>query len=177
MYLDEEKIIKSGNTIDMFEKYIEYINSSFLVVSFSAVENYMHPLNNMPMWAYYGNNHHGICLEYEVINPIILYLAIYETARYKIASIIGNFVHLATAAAKGEISPDDDDLKRYQFSIINNLCRKHKAWRHENEYRILYPNIEKVTYGKRISLDKIGVRAKAIYLGKNCSTRNKKIYI
>lgn len=134
----------------------------------------MHPLNNMPMWAYYSNNHHGICIEYEVVNPIILYPVIYEMKRNQIASIIGNFVYLATAAAKGEIQPDNADLKLYQFLMINNLCIKHKSWLHENEYRILLPNIDKVLYGKKVLLDEIGIRIKAIYLGKYCSTRNKK---
>lgn len=96
IYLDEDKIRKSGNSVETFEKYLDYINNSFLVVSFSAEGN-IHPLNNMPMWAYYSNNHHGICIEYEVVNPIILYPIIYETTRNQIASIIGNFVYLATA--------------------------------------------------------------------------------
>lgn len=173
IYLDEDKIRKSGNSVETFEKYLDYINNSFLVVSFSAEGN-IHPLNNMPMWAYYSNNHHGICIEYEVVNPIILYPIIYETTRNQIASIIGNFVYLATAAAKGEIPPDDADLKLYQFLMINNLCRKHKSWQHENEYRILVPNVDKILHGKRVLLNQIGVKIKAIYLGRDCNTRNKK---
>lgn len=174
IYLDEDKIRKSGNQVDTFEKYLEYINNSFLVVSFSAERENRHPLNNMPMWAYYSNNHHGICIEYKVVNPIILYPVIYEIKRNQIAAIIGNFVYLATAAAKGEIPPDNADLKLYQFLMINNLCIKHNSWSHENEYRILLPNIEKVLYGKRVLLDEIGIKIKAIYLGKYCSIRNKK---
>lgn len=172
IYLDEDKIRKSGNQVDTFEKYLEYINNSFLVTSFS-VERNMHPLNNMPMWAYYSNNHHGICIEYEVVDPIILYPVMYEMKRNKVASIIGNYVYLATAAAKGEIQLDNVDLKLYQFLMINSLCIKHKSWKHENEYRILLPNIDKVLYGKRVLLDQIGIRIKAIYLGKYCSMRNK----
>ncbi len=177
IYLDEKKIIESGNTLEVVEKYVENINNSFLVISFSSVGNDIHPLNNMPMWAYYANNHHGICIEYEVVSPIVLYPAIYEAGRHKIASIIANFIHLAAQAVEGKIPPNDAELLKYQFIIINALCRKHKAWRHENEYRILYPNIDKVSFGKRILLNETGVRAKAIYLGKNCSNRNnRKLY-
>ncbi|AGF57264.1 hypothetical protein B0P06_004443 [Clostridium saccharoperbutylacetonicum] len=91
-----------------------------------------------------------------------------------LAAIIGKFVYLAIAAAKGEIPPDNADLKLYQFLMINNLCIKHESWLHENEYRVLLPNIEKVLYGKRVPLDEIGVKIKSIFLGKYCSMRNKK---
>lgn len=36
IYLDEDKILKSGNEIDVFQNYLDYINNSFLVVSFSS---------------------------------------------------------------------------------------------------------------------------------------------
>jgi len=54
------------------------------------------------------------------------------------------------------------------------ICRKHKSWQHENEYRILVPNVDKILHGKRVLLNQIGVKIKAIYLGRDCSTRNKK---
>lgn len=62
----------------------------------------------------------------------------------------------------------------YEIPSINNLCRKHKSWQHENEYRILVPNVDKILHGKRVLLNQIGVKIKAIYLGRDCSTRNKK---
>lgn len=173
LYLDEDKIKKSGNNIGDFKECLDYINNSFLVISFSANGN-IHSLNNMPMWAYYGNNHHGICIEYEVVNPKILYPVSYEIQRNKVAYVIGNFIYLAGAASKGKISPNNDKLKLYNFLMIGNLCRKHKSWQHENEYRILVPNEDKVSNGKRVLLNKIGIKIKAIYLGKECSARNKK---
>ncbi|NSB46118.1 hypothetical protein B0P06_005889 [Clostridium saccharoperbutylacetonicum] len=73
-----------------------------------------------------------------------------------LAAIIGKLL-FGIAAAKGEIPPDNADLKLYQFLMINNLCIKHESWLHENEYRY-YAKYREVLYGKRVPLDEIGVK-------------------
>lgn len=176
IYLDEEKIKNSGNSVEDFEGYLKIINDRFLVVSFS-VEGDIHPLNNMPLWGYYGNSHHEICIEYEVTDPVLLHPISYEKKRNKIASFIGQYIYLSSLTYNGQISPDDKTLQSYIFLLVKSLCIKHKSWEHENEYRILFLNTEEITNGKRVPLDDIGVKIKAIYLGKKCSTRNKnKLY-
>jgi hypothetical protein len=173
MYLDEMKIINSGNNIETFNKYKKYINDSFLITSF-CVEGEIHPLNNMPMWAYYGNNHHGICVEYEVVDPISLYPVSYEGKRNPMTSVLGNFVTLALDAMSGKISPQNPDLLKYQFLMLNLMCVKHCSWKQENEFRILYPITRLEENGKRLSDKEMGIKMKAIYIGKDCSIRNKK---
>lgn len=173
MYLDEKKIIDSGNDVETFYEYKKYINDAFLTASFCA-EGELHPLNNMPMWAYYGNNHHGICVEYEVKNPLCLYPVSYEKERYSMTSVMGNFVALALDAVKGRISPQDPNLLKYQFLMLNLMCVKHRSWKQENEFRILYPDIHQKEAGKRLLDEEIGLKMRAIYIGKDCSNRNKK---
>lgn len=173
MYLDEEKIIKSGNDIETFQEYWKHIADSFLTVSLCA-ENDIHPLNNMPMWAYYGNSHHGICVEYTVNNPICLYPVSYEPERNPMTVVLSNFVSLALDAVNGKIPGDNPELLQYQFLLLNLMCVKHKSWKQENEYRILFPCIRLSENGKRISLKEIGLEINAIYVGKDCSDRNKK---
>jgi len=173
MYLDEEKIVKSGNDIETFQEYWKQIANSFLTVSFCA-ENDILPLNNMPMWAYYGNNHHGICVEYIVNNPICLHPVSYEPERNPMTVVLGNFVSLALDAVNGKIPGNNPELLQYQFLILNLMCLKHKSWRQENEYRILFPCTRFSENGKRISLKEIGLEINAIYVGKDCSDRNKK---
>lgn len=173
MYLDEEKILKSGNNVDTFYKYWESITNNFITVSFCAEKEDIHPLNNMPMWAYYSNNHHGICVEYNVCNPSCLYPVSYEKQRYPMSSVLGNFISLASDAVSGKISGQNPELLKYQFLIINLMCVKHRSWQQENEFRILYPETRLSENGKRVGLKDIGLEISAIYLGKDCSSRNK----
>lgn len=173
MYLDEKKIVDSGNNVEIFYEYKKYINDSFLVTSFCA-EGELHPLNNMPMWAYYGNNHHGICVEYEVKNPICLYPVSYAKERGSMTSVLGNFVTLALDAQAGRISPQNPDLLKYQFLMLNLMCVKHQSWKHEYEFRILYPVVHLKETGKRLRDKEMGLKMRAIYIGKDCSIRNKK---
>lgn len=172
MYLDEDKILKSGNDIDTFYKYWKYITDCFITVSFCAEKDDIHPLNNMPMWAYYANNHHGICVEYNVCNPICLYPVSYERERNPMSVVVANFVKLALQAINGKIAGNDPELLKYQFLILNLMCVKHRTWEQENEYRILFPNPGLKENGKRVELKEIGLKANAIYLGKDCSSRN-----
>lgn len=173
MYLDEDKILKSGNDVDTFYEYWKYITNSFVTVSFCAEKEDIHPLNNMPMWAYYSNNHHGICVEYNVCNPICLYPVSYEQERNPMSVVLGNFVALALDAVDGKISGQNPELLKYQFIILNLMCVKHRSWRQENEFRILFPYPRLSGNGERLSLKEIGLEISAIYLGKDCSSRNK----
>ena len=173
MYLDEDKILKSGNDVDIFYEYWKYITNSFITVSFCAEKEDIHPLNNMPMWAYYSNNHHGICVEYNVSNPICLYPVSYEQERNPMSVVLGNFVSLALDAVNGKISGQNPELLKYQFLILNLMCVKHRSWRQENEFRILFSYPRLSGNGKRMSLKEIGLDISAIYLGKDCSSRNK----
>lgn len=174
MYLDEDRILKSGNDVETFYEYWRYITNCFVTVSFCAEKGDMHPLNNMPMWAYYSNNHHGICVEYNVCNSICLYPVSYESERNPMSAVLGNFVALALDAVHGKISGQNSELLKYQFVILNLMCIKHKSWQQENEFRILFPYPKLKEDGKRLGLRDIGLEISAIYLGKDCSNRNKK---
>lgn len=173
MYLDEDKILKSGNSVDTFYEYWKYITNSFVTVSFCAEKEDIHPLNNMPMWAYYANNHHGICVEYNVTNPICLYPVSYEPQRNPMSVVLGNFVSLALDAVNGKISGQNPELLKYQFLILNLMCVKHRSWKQENEFRILFPDPRSIGNGKRVNLKNIGLDISAIYVGKDCTNRNK----
>jgi hypothetical protein len=53
------------------------------------------------------------------------------------------------------------------------MCVKHRSWKQENEFRILYPIIRLKENGKRLSDIEMGIKMKVIYIGKECNTRNK----
>ncbi len=170
--LDDKKIKKSGNEPKIFYGYKKLFNDIFLTTSF-CVEDGIHPLNNMPMWAHYGNSHHGICVEYEVINPIFLHQVLYEEKKLPMTSILGNFLSLTLESKEGSIPTQNDDLFKYQTLMIKMMCIKHRSWKQENEFRIIYPVGKLKESGKRLLEEKIGLKIKAIYLGKECSNCNK----
>ncbi len=90
------------------------------------------------------------------------------------SAVLGDFVALALDAVHGIISGQNPELLKYQFVILNLMCIKHRSWQQENEFRILFPNPKLKEDGKRLGLRDIGLEISAIYLGKNCSNRNKK---
>jgi hypothetical protein len=54
------------------------------------------------------------------------------------------------------------------------MCVKHRSWKQENEFRILYPATRLKGNGKRLSDIEMGIKMKAIHIGKDCNIRNKK---
>jgi hypothetical protein len=51
-------------------------------------------------------------------NPVL-----YEDKRNPMTSILGNFVTLALDAVSGKISPQNPDLLKYQFLMLNLMCK------------------------------------------------------
>jgi len=86
--------------------------------------------------------------------------------------VLGNFVALSLDAVNGKISGQNPELLKYQFLILNLMCVKHRSWKQENEFRILFPYPRLRENGKRVDLKDIGLEISAIYLGKDCSIRN-----
>ena len=89
------------------------------------------------------------------------------------AAVLGNFVSLALDAVNGKISGQNPELLKYQFIVLNLMCIKHRSWKQENEFRILFPCPRFQGNGKRVGLEEIGLEISAIYVGKDCSSRNK----
>ncbi len=118
----------------------------------------------------------SLCLKkrgiYDICNPICLYPVSYEQERNPMSVVLGNFVALSLDAVNGKISGQNPELLKYQFLILNLMCVKHRSWKQENEFRILFPYPRLRENGKRVGLKDIGLEISAIYLGKDCSIRN-----
>lgn len=52
---------RSGFTAEQFQKFADHIKSNSRFCCFSNADEKQ---QNMPMWAYYSNNHRGFCVEY-----------------------------------------------------------------------------------------------------------------
>lgn len=117
--------------LDPAEKRIEEIYrivnntiSHFGLVSFA--KNY----DVLPMWAYYGSNFSGMCLEF-------------DTAAFEISDFQNEELRPITYArtALRPLSAADLFSKRLQAAMIARLTRKRIEWAHEKEWRYIVGSI------------------------------------
>jgi len=74
---------------------------------------------NILMWAHYGRNHEGVCLQFETVwNPRV-------------------FTRLQEVQYSQEY-PVVDYVNDFERDVLTPLVRKHKGWGYENEWRILH---------------------------------------
>lgn len=168
MYIDHDKLAKYNYDSYILSKFDELINQkikTWAVVSLSA-----NSFDCLPMWAYYTNNYTGFCVEYEVINPDLIFPVGYEPNRIPVASIIANFYcEFQKMMERGEDTNPEVDF--YASIIQHQLYLKHESWKAEKEYRIVYHLSTGI--GKNISISQLGLKTKRICAGYNCTTEHK----
>lgn len=162
MLIDKEKFSEAGYPIEIIEKYQTIFDfNDYGVTCLSS-----NSVNYLPMWAYYANNHKGFCVEYEVIKKNCIHEVLYEPERIKIASLIFQY-------KEAIISGQKEKASCYAKIISQNLFIKANTWKHEKEYRIVYP-IDENSKGMNVPVYKLGMRTSRIVAGMNCSEDNKK---
>ena len=145
---------------DFFAGHIKY----FLLVSLSA-----NAPDNLPMWAYYTNNHRGFCIEYDVIHPGQICRLFYAPKRYNITKIFVETLRSIVAGVKyGREFPADHEKK---MVIKNRFYMKSDSWQHENECRIIHLE-EEEKIGTNIPIDSVGLKIRRIIAGVNCSAEH-----
>lgn len=169
MYIDVKKLEAANYDkvlIDAFKNYLKDQEDSWTVLSLSNAG-----IESLPMWAYYSNNHKGFCIEYTVEDPELIYPVSYEQKRVPIASIIaGMFSEFEQAYNNHE--PLSLDALFYACVMRYQFLMKHVSWKHEEEYRIIYPFVTNI--GNNMLINKIGLRTSRIVAGINCSDEHKK---
>lgn len=163
LYYEKKILEDKGWNIEFIDKIFDSIKGSTLITSFTASA-----YNNIPMWAHYSNNHHGICIEYEVENPSWLYPVSYETNRVCINSILTNTISdIIKASVKKEKNIKYIKIDRNLF-IISTLGAmiKNKRWSYEEEWRLIGKNFN--NSGTQSKIKNFGLRVKSIYIGVNC---------
>lgn len=169
MFIDREKLKQHSypdDIINYFEDLLKNLSLSWALVSLSAND-----FDCLPMWAYYTNNHEGYCVEYDVLKPDAIYRVGYETDRIPIATIISNFYSEFTKMLESK-EKTNEELKFYAMLIQQQFFLKHSSWKHENEYRIIYPMLNKL--GVSVPIENIGLRTSKIVAGLNCLEEHKK---
>lgn len=129
---------------------------------------------NMPMWAYYANNHKGYCVEYTFSDKQKDYVfpVSYEKERQEATSQLANLIYdevsIAIKSQDATVSEKLDRLNpesaRTNVVIFLTIAAKHKSWSHEKEYRIIASN----------NHDSFPAIPSKIYAGMDCSKENLK---
>ncbi|MCR4615479.1 MAG: DUF2971 domain-containing protein [Clostridiales bacterium] len=140
------------------------LSDSMLLCSFLDSDQF-----NLPMWFAYSNNHKGYCIKYKINKKQIFWKVLYNEYRMPVLSIPLNLLH--EMKKSDEIGSETALLKQYRYIMHLILNTKHSSWKHENEYRILYPN-EKGR-GQNISNNLLGLIPTELYVGLNCISEYK----
>ncbi len=170
MYIDKKKLKEhnySDDFISGFENLFKQQIDEWDILSLSNSG-----VDSLPMWAYYTNNSKGFCIEYDVENPMAIFPVSYEPKRIPIASIIANFFNeFCKMMEKGEET--NPEVEFYALVLRYQLYSKHISWKHEKEFRIIYPHDLSSEYGQNVNINKLGIKANRIIAGIDCSDENK----
>lgn len=141
-------------------KAIEFLFHSMCLCSFidSSPEN-------LPMWAFYSNNHKGYCIRYRIEKKELFRKVLYEDNRMPIASIPMHFLEESSKSSK--LGYETEELKWYRFILTILFSTKHSSWKAENEYRIWYPANHGC--GQNVSNQDLGIIPEDVFLGKDCT--------
>ena len=169
IYFDKKTEIKYKYPPGLIEYVLNYAKNIFKIASFTISFD-----DNMPMWAHYANNHEGFCIEYEVNNPRYLYPISYENNRQEVTKTVFKFIQeMMDEIDKENLSENNFKyIRQIRMFIIYSII-KHKKWTYEDEYRIVFYDINSENNGKLISLNEIGLKTKQIYIGYNCDREHK----
>ncbi len=147
---------------DMLEK----LRENFIFCSFTDSD-----YKNMPMWAYYANNHQGYCINYKINKKILFQKILYEDERFGFSTLIARYMYEVITCDENRVETNYLKQIRYFLMIIQNM--KHSSWSHEQEYRIVMPS----NVAKTIPNSLLGVEIQDITVGLKCSSENiKRIY-
>lgn len=147
---------------DMVITYYNSLAKSFKYTCLSDTDE-----NNMPMWAYYANNHQGFCVEYLLCEMQKKYIfpVTYEPERVSANAITTNLLYeYMKMKEEGKNYTDTSaDANLYLQMMILSLAAKHKSWEHEKEYRIICHR------------DDFPAIPSKIYIGLNCKEEYRKL--
>ena len=163
MIVDSQKLRNAGYSqelIDAYKKLLDLENYGITCLSDNQIDY-------LPMWAYYTNNHKGFCVEYDICKKSCIHEVMYETERIKIASL---FIQSKEALKKAILTGKRTEADIMAKILLQNLFVKAETWKHEKEYRIIYPIENKD--GKNVCVNNLGMRISKIVAGINCSNTN-----
>ena len=167
--IDKAKFETKGFSKDVINAYADCLDFSheYGVCCLSNV-----PVDYLPMWAYYTNNHRGFCIEYEVLKNDYIFEVMYEPKRYSVFSSILQLASELQKLVKHDRSFDERKALELGYMFLFNMLIKSDNWAHEHEFRILYNMDLRNKKGDNISLDTLGLKTTMIIGGYKCNPDN-----
>lgn len=164
MYLDEGALTKAGfrDFIETGRKMLEDSSRDLAVTALSA-----NSFDSLPMWAHYGGNHKGFCVEYQVVSPDRVYEVYYEPRRIPAGEILLRFRSANSASLMGEAGSDEEALLWTRLTMQQYVI-KHESWKYEHEFRAFCPLLGEDT-GQLFPITGVGLKTSRIVAGKECS--------
>lgn len=167
MYVSSEEVKKYGLDMNLIDYARRIFYDLYLIGCFTTNLE-----ASMPMWAHYGNNHRGCCVEYKIRKPEFFFKVSYEPQRAPATVFFQRFFYFWQKMKEGIITEQEQrELDSYILFFQHNLTIKHNSWMYENEYRLLFPQSKvknKINGGATISNNDLGIEITAIYLGISC---------
>lgn len=113
-------IMPVGKSVASLYKMLADEMDHFALVSFAGT------YEDLPMWAYYGSNFAGMCLEF-------------DSATLTIGDFDGEKLLPVTYARRPlpPITLADLTLERMEEAVVSRISRKRSEWAHEKEWRFL----------------------------------------
>ena len=165
-YVDEEIAKEKGacdEAVMTAKSLLNGLQNGFALCSFIDTD-----VNNLPMWAFYANNHQGYCVRYKINKKELVFRVLYEPERI---GTLGVLLQLyAAMKASDEQKAETKELQLYRHCLFNLINCKHISWKSEKEFRIIFP-VEK-RCGLNIRNEATGLELTDVYMGINCSTEN-----
>lgn len=160
LYYNEDLLNEKGWDCELIKGALDEIRRNFRIACFNNADE---KEQNMPMWAYYANNHQGFCVDhtFNTGSMTLLYPVSYEPHRISANSLITSFIaDMLNSQLKG--IPLSQEAKERMLLLFLSSVIKHKSWEHEREIRAVVPSAN--DNSQYMSAPPIN-----IYVGLNCS--------
>lgn len=171
LYMDKAKMCRNRWSPDAVERINYILQDSFFLSSFTT-----NMCNNLPMWAYYANNHAGYCIKYRVNKGAIVHQVKYFDQRCQIDGVVTKLFDYG--CIQNDITVPEENRKKanieYQecLEIIHKMYLiKHTSWNHENEFR-LFCDALPGERGRNISAASVGLTPTDVFCGVHCSEKH-----
>ncbi|MGV2105184.1 DUF2971 domain-containing protein [Agrobacterium vitis] len=110
----------TGKKVDEIYRMLDSMISRFALASFAGT------YEDLPMWAYYGSNFAGMCLEFDPVE-----LAIGDFQNETLRPVV--YAHTALPP----LSVADFGSDRLEEALMARITRKRSEWSHEKEWRYI----------------------------------------
>ena len=165
--IDKTKFKSHGCSEDVINAYANCLDfsSEYGVCCLSNT-----PVDYLPMWAYYTNNHRGFCIEYEVLKSDYIFEVMYEPKRILVSSTLLQLANELNKLVKLDSSFDQRKAHELGYMLLLNMLIKSDNWAHEHEFRILYNMDLNDKKGDNIPIDTLGLKTTKIIGGYKCNS-------